>query len=128
MQRALAEQQAAGKMSARAQPPIPQAEVQSLVKFAYFTDSPPATGTFLRSGTLMRNMPPDVTQFSANKPVTFFYALNQVGRVLPVQMRWIDPDGKVATTGEQTIDQTGSAGSWTWKVHMDLPRFRRHVG
>jgi hypothetical protein len=37
--------------------------------------------------------------------------------VLPVRARWIAPDGKVATTGDQAIDQTGSAGSWTRKVH-----------
>ena len=44
------------------------------------------------------NMPPDVKRFPAGKPVTFFYAVNQVGRVLPVQARWIGSDGKVATT------------------------------
>jgi len=99
------------------QPPVPQSELNGLVKFAYFTDSPPAAGTFLHSGTFMRNMPPDVKQFPTGKSVTFFYAVNQVGRVLPVQARWIGPDGKVATTADQTIDQTGSAGSWTWKVH-----------
>jgi hypothetical protein len=43
-------------------------------------------------------MPPDVKQFPAGKPVTFLYAVNQVGRVLSVQARWIGPDGKVATT------------------------------
>jgi hypothetical protein len=87
------------------------------VRFAYFTDPPPTPGTYLRSGLVGRNMPPDVKQFSASKPVTFFYAVNQVGRVLPVQARWIGPDGKVAATADQTIDQTGSPGSWTWKTH-----------
>src|SRR5438132_9738498 len=91
------EQRAAGKLGADAQPPIPQAELGSLVKFAYFTDSPPAPGTFLHT-TFGRNMPPDVKQFPAGKTVTFFYAVNQVGRVLPVQARWIGSDGKVATT------------------------------
>jgi len=95
-------------MAANAQPPIPQAEITSLVKFAYFTDAPPAPGTFLHT-TFLRNMPPDVKKFPAGKPVTFFYAVNQVGRVLPVQARWIGPDGRVATTGDQTIDQTGVA-------------------
>jgi hypothetical protein len=100
---------------ANAQPPSSQSEMTGVVKFAYFTDAPPAPGTFLHT-TFMRNMPPDVKQFPAGTSVTFFYAVNQVGRVLPVQARWIGPDGKVATTGNQTIDQTGSAGSWTWKV------------
>lgn len=48
--------------AAGAQPPIPPSEVQNLIKFADFTDSPPGPGTFLRSGTFMRNMPPDVKQ------------------------------------------------------------------
>jgi hypothetical protein len=116
MQKALADQRTTGKMAANAQPPIPQSEVVSLVKFAYFTDAPPAPGTFLHT-TFGRNMPPDVKQFPAGKTVTFFYAINQVGRVLPVQARWIGPDGAVAASAEQTIDQTGSAGAWTWKTH-----------
>jgi len=99
-----------------AQPALPQSEAQKLVRFAYFTDSPPVAGTYLHT-TFNRNMPPDVKQFSADKVVTFFYAVNQVGRVLPVQARWIGPDGTVATTATQTIDQTGSSGQWTWKTH-----------
>lgn len=82
MQKALTDQRAAGKLAANAQPAIPQSEVGSLVKFAYFTDAPPAPGTFLHT-TFGRNMPPDVKQFPAGKTVTFFYAVNQVGRVLP---------------------------------------------
>jgi hypothetical protein len=115
--RACMAEKLATKQVANAQPPIPQSEIAGLVKFAYFTDVPPAPGTFLRSGTFMRNMPPDVNQFPTGQPVTFFYAINQVGRILPVQARWVGPDGKVATTADQTIDQTGLAGSWTWKVH-----------
>jgi hypothetical protein len=116
LQACMSEKLADKQIAANAQPPIPQSEIAGLIKFAYFTDAPPAPGTFLHT-TFMRNMPPDVKQFPAGKSVTFFYAVNQVGRVLPVRARWIGPDGKVATTGEQTIDQTGSAGSWTWKVH-----------
>jgi hypothetical protein len=107
----------AGNLAANARPPLPQSEAQKLVKFAYFTDSPPAAGIFLHTGPLMRNMPPNVKEFAPGKPVTFFYAVNQVGRVLPAQARWIGPDGGVATTANQTIDQTGSSGQWTWKTH-----------
>ena len=111
------EKLASTKRAANVQPPpLPEADLQKLVKFAYFTDAPPTAGTFLHT-TINRNMPPDVREFPTGKPVTFFYAVNQVGRVLPVQMRWVGPDGTVASTANQTVDQTGSAGSWTWKTH-----------
>jgi len=101
---------------ANAQPPISQSEMTGLVKFAYFTDAPPAPGTFLHT-TFMRNMPPDVKQFPAGKTVTFFYMVQQVGRVLPTQVRWVGPDGAVTASADQTIDQTGQAGTASWKTH-----------
>ena len=115
MHAALEEQKKAGRLAAGAQPPVSASDARGLVRFAYFTDQPPPPGTFLRT-TFGRNMPPEIPQFSSG-PVTFFYAIKQVGRILSIDLQWIGPDGSRVKSATQIIDQTGRSGSWTWRTH-----------
>jgi hypothetical protein len=90
-------------------------EAASLVKFAYFTDDPPAPGTLLFTA-FRRNMPPGVKEFPVRTSVTFFYGIQQTGGLLNIQVRWIDPDGTVARTSDQPMDQSREGALWTWQV------------
>lgn len=108
------EQRRAGK-TATAQPVASAIDTRELIRFAYFTDSPPQSGTFLRS-SFWRNMPPEVKQFNSDSPVSFFYGLTQVGRVLKIQGNWIGPDGRSRRVVERTMNQMGQQGSWTWQT------------
>ena len=90
-------------------------QAASLVKFAYFTDAPPVPGTLLYTA-FRRNMPPGVKEFSVKSAVTFFYGIQQAGRVLDIQVRWITPDGAVVRTSRQAMDQTQEGALWTWQV------------
>jgi hypothetical protein len=110
---ARAEQVRTGKLAAAAMPAVSADDAKGLVKFAYFTDQPPAVGTFLHT-TFGRNMPPDVKVFPAGSRVTFFYAINQVGRVMTTKANWIAPSGTVTKTQDQTVNQMGRPGTWTW--------------
>lgn len=92
-----------------------ESDARALVRFAYFTDQPPAPGMFLHT-TVGRNMPPEVAQFPAGRPVTLLYVVGQAGRALPVQGRWVTPDGRVARAVDQTIGPAARPGSWTWQV------------
>ena len=90
-------------------------EAASLVKFAYFTDEPPAVGTLLYTA-FRRNMPPGVKEFMVGKSVTFFYGIQQTGGLLAIQVRWINPDGVVVRTSDQPMDQSKIGALWTWQV------------
>ncbi|HYB69103.1 MAG TPA: hypothetical protein VEH80_00450 [Candidatus Bathyarchaeia archaeon] len=90
-------------------------EAASLVKFAYFTDEPPAVGTLLYTA-FRRNMPPGVKEFTVGKSVTFFYGIQQTGGLLAIQVRWINPDGVVVRTSDQPMDQSKIGALWTWQV------------
>ncbi len=96
-------------------------EAASLVKFAYFTDAPPSPGTLLFTA-FRRNMPPGVKEFPLDSRVTFFYGIQQVGRVLNVRVRWLNPDGDVIRSTDQPMDQTHEGALWTWQVDvLDKP-------
>jgi hypothetical protein len=90
-------------------------EAAGLVKFAYFTDEPPAPGTLLYTA-FRRNMPPGVKEFAVGTPVTFFYGIQQTGGLLNIEVRWINPDGVVARTSDQPMDQSHEGALWTWQV------------
>jgi hypothetical protein len=90
-------------------------EAASLVKFAYFTDEAPEPGTLLYTA-FRRNMPPGVKEFTVKSPVTFFYGIQQTGGLLNIQVRWINPDGAVARTSDQPMDQSQTGALWTWQV------------
>ena len=90
-------------------------EAASLVKFAYFTDEAPVPGTLLYTA-FRRNMPPGVKEFTVKNPVTFFYGIQQTGGLLDIQVRWINPDGAVARTSDQPMDQSRQGALWTWQV------------
>ena len=121
------EQIKAGKFSAVNQPPMPEAERASLVKFAYFTGQPPAPGTYLRSA-IASNMPPRISSIEPGASVTFFYALLQTGRVLDVETRWLTPDGQVFKVDRATIDQNNRPGAWTWRTQHREPGELREPG
>lgn len=121
MQNALQEQQQAGKLAPGVQPAISASEIRDLVRFAYFTNAPPTPGTYLRTA-LSTNMPPDVKEFPGTAPVTFIYGINQVGRILTIQTRWVRPDGALVRTIDRKLDQTGRAGTFTWQTQaLDPP-------
>ncbi|HEY7654930.1 MAG TPA: hypothetical protein VIG07_19085 [Methylomirabilota bacterium] len=90
-------------------------EAASVVKFAYFTDEPPVPGILLYTA-FRRNMPPEVKEVTVRKPVTFFYGIQQTGGLLNIQVRWINPDGVVARTSDQPMDQSREGALWTWQV------------
>lgn len=90
-------------------------EAASLVKFAYFTDEAPTPGTLLYTA-FRRNMPPGVKEFTVKNPVTFFYGIQQTGGLLNIRVRWINPDGVVARTSDQPMDQSQEGALWTWQV------------
>jgi hypothetical protein len=90
-------------------------EAASLVKFAYFTDQAPPPGTLLYTA-FRRNMPPGVKEFTVRTPVTFFYGIQQTGGLLNIQVRWINPDGVLARTRDQPMDQSREGALWTWQV------------
>ena len=90
-------------------------EAASLVKFAYFTDQAPTPGTLLYTA-FRRNMPPGVKEFTVKNPVTFFYGIQQTGGLLNIRVRWINPDGVVARTSDQPMDQSQEGALWTWQV------------
>jgi len=90
-------------------------EAASLVKFAYFTDEPPAVGTLLYTA-FRRNMPPGVKEFTVGRSVTFFYGIQQTGGLIAIQVRWINPDGVVVRTSDQPMDQSKIGALWTWQV------------
>jgi hypothetical protein len=97
-------------------------DVRSLVRFAYFTDAPPAPGTIFRAlefdeklGVFTNDMPPHVREFPADAPVTFFYGLTSTERALKITLRWIAPDGTVSGEFGQTLDQSAFKNtSWFW--------------
>jgi hypothetical protein len=102
----------------RPAPPVLQLsgiEAASLVKFAYFTDEPPVPGTLLFTA-FRRNMPPGIKEFTVGQAVTFFYGIQQTGGLLDIQVRWINPDGTVARTSDQPMDQSREGALWTWQV------------
>src|SRR5260370_7270966 len=80
-------------------------QAASVVKFAYFTNDAPVAGTLLYTA-FRRNMPPELKEFTVRKPVTFFYGIQQTGGLLNIQVRWINPDGVVARTTDQPMDQS----------------------
>ena len=90
-------------------------EAASLVKFAYFTDEAPPKGTLLYTA-FRRNMPPELKEFTVRNPVTFFYGIQQTGGLVNIQVRWINPDGMVARTSDQPMDQSREGALWTWQV------------
>ena len=90
-------------------------EAAGLVKFAYFTDVAPAPGTLLFTA-FRRNMPPGVKEFRVRHAVTFLYGIQQTGGLLNIQVRWINPDGVVARTSDQPMDQSQEGALWTWQV------------
>ena len=90
-------------------------EAAGLVKFAYFTDEAPEPGTMLFTA-FRRNMPPEVREASVRTAVTFFYGIQQTGRLLDIQVRWVNPDGAVARTSTQPMDQSRVGALWTWQV------------
>jgi len=90
-------------------------EAASLVKFAYFTDEAPPKGTLLYTA-FRRNMPPEIKEFTVRNPVTFFYGIQQTGGLVNIQVRWINPDGMVARTSDQPMDQSREGALWTWQV------------
>jgi hypothetical protein len=90
-------------------------EAASIVKFAYFTDEPPAAGTLLYTA-FRRNMPREMKEVSVRNPVTFFYGIQQTGGLLNIQVRWFNPDGALARTSDQPMDQTREGALWTWQV------------
>jgi len=51
-----------------------------------------------------------------NIPVTFFYGIQQTGGLVNIQVRWINPDGMVARTSDQPMDQSREGALWTWQV------------
>lgn len=85
------------------------------MKFAYFTDAPPARGTVLYTA-FRRNMPPGVKEFTVHSQVAFFYGIQQTGSLLSIQVRWINPDGAVVRSSNQPMDQTQEGALWTWQV------------
>lgn len=99
--------------------PSRDGSVASLIVYAYFTDTPPAQGTFLRS-TVNPNMPPGVNEFDANSDqvVALFLALDRIGRVLQIISRWHDEQGVERKVIERVMDQTGTRGAWTWQTHL----------
>jgi hypothetical protein len=90
-------------------------EAASLVKFAYFTDEPPVPGILLFTA-FRRNMPPEVKEVTVGQAATFFYGIQQTGGLLDIQVRWINPDGVVARTSDQPMDQSREGALWTWQV------------
>jgi hypothetical protein len=90
-------------------------EAASLVKFAYFTAEAPASGTLLYTA-FRRNMPPELKELTLGHPATFFYGIQQTGGLLSIQVRWINPDGGVARTSDQPMDQSREGALWTWQV------------
>jgi hypothetical protein len=90
-------------------------EAASVVKFAYFTDDAPVAGTLLYTA-FRRNMPPEIKEFTVRNPVTFFYGIQQTGGLVNIQVRWINPDGVVARTSDQPMDQSRVGALWTWQV------------
>jgi hypothetical protein len=112
---ARAEQARARKFTAASMPGLSAADAKGLVRVAYFTDQPPADSPYLLS-PMLGNMPRDVKVFPAGSPVTFFYGINGVGRVVATKTNWIGPDGAIAKSQEQTIGQIGSPGTWIWRT------------
>jgi hypothetical protein len=110
-----AEQIRAGKFRAAAMPALSEADARALVRFAYFTDRPPADTAYLLS-PLWGNMPPDVKVFPAGTPVTFFYGIEPTGRMLTIKTQWFGPGGAVAKTQEQSVRQLDSRGTWIWRT------------
>jgi hypothetical protein len=90
-------------------------EAASIVKFAYFTDEPPTPGTLLYTA-FRRNMPRELKEVTVRNPVTFFYGIQQTGGMLAIQVRWINPDGALARTSDQPMDQSREGALWTWQV------------
>jgi hypothetical protein len=114
------EQVRTGKLGFASRPATGADDAKGLVKFAYFTDQPPVDGTYLRT-MRARNMPPEVKAFPLGSRVTFFYAITQAGRLLKIRTNWIAPNGTIAKTAEQTVDQMGLPGEWTWRSqHADV--------
>jgi hypothetical protein len=90
-------------------------EAAGLVKFAYFTHEAPEPGTLLFTA-FRRNMPPEIREVPVSTAVTFFYGIQQTGCLLDIQVRWINPDGAVARTSDQPMDQSREGALWTWQV------------
>jgi hypothetical protein len=100
---------------ASADPPLTEASVKELIRFAYLTNEPPSPGTFLR-GAVFSNIPPQRSEFIAGTSVTFFYAINitRVGRAFDGQIVWLDPNGVAVRTINRPLDQSGVGGAWAW--------------
>lgn len=83
---ARAEQRAAGRFRSTDSPGSAE-DVATIVSAAFFTAAPPSPNTYL---TVFHNVERrDV--FGGQVPVTFFYRLHQVGRILNVEHDGLDP-------------------------------------
>jgi hypothetical protein len=102
-------------------------EAASIVKFAYFTDEPPTPGTLLYTA-FRRNMPRELKEVTVRNPVTFFYGIQQTGGLLNIQVRWVNPDGALARTSDQPMDQSREGALWTWQVDRLEQRDLAHAG
>ncbi len=89
------------------------------VVYAYFTDSPPAAATSLRS-TVNPNMPRGVQDFHVDwdPAVALFLALRHEGRTFRIVSRWYDERGVERKVIERTMAQAGVTGRWTWQTHV----------
>src|SRR5205814_10068527 len=75
----------------------------------------PRNRTYVRS-MLGEDIPMESKIFTIGTPVTLFYGVDQVGRVLHIEAKWVSPNGAVVRSIAQTIDQSFSPGVWTWRV------------
>lgn len=109
-----------------ATPTIPAGTFDDVVKFAYFTNAPPRPGVFLLDGSA--SLPPRVNDFRPHETVTFFYAVNRVDRLVRVETRWAGPAGATVKQFEDTLNQAGSSGSWSWRMQTLGPSELREPG
>ena len=114
MRDTLNEQKQAGKLNQTATAALSETDARQLVRYAYFTAAPPS-GSYIRA-IFGADMPMESKTFTKGTPVTLFYGVDQVGRVLHIEAKWVSPNGAVVKSIAQTIDQSFTPGLWTWRV------------
>lgn len=100
-------------------PPSRDGSTSDQIRYAYFTDRPPALGTPLWSA-LNPNLPSGVREFHASEDsaVVLFLALDNVGRSFTIASRWHDDTGAERKVIERVMPQAGMSGAWVWQTHV----------
>lgn len=96
-----------------------------VIRYAYFTTSQPI-GSLTESGP-QANIPAKITDFPARTPVTFFYGLHRTGIAIPVELKWLKPDGSVALVSHDRVPAT-TTGGWVWRTNKIQPELVSTLG